>query len=232
MATTDRSRPGVHQKPQRIPRISVFKLLEAPLKSRLENLSDGIFAVAMTILVLDIKLPPDLPSQLTSAELFFALFNLWPKVGAFIVSFFFLAKTWDVQRLVIHSLERVDYTFSIENLFLLLFACGLPFSTSLIAAHPHVSIAAAIYLGNMIALPMLNYAMWYHATRGCRLVSKDINPAVVEWFGRNHQLVIAVYAVAFPIAYFSSELSVLWIFLFQIVMHILPFFSEKFTGSS
>jgi hypothetical protein len=41
---------------------------------------------------------------------------------AFIVSFFFLAKTWDVQRLVVHSLERVDYTFSIENLLLLLFA--------------------------------------------------------------------------------------------------------------
>jgi hypothetical protein len=110
--------------------------------------------------------------------------------------------------------------------------CGLPFSTSLIAAYPHVSIAAVIYLGNMIALPVLNYAMSHHATSNCRLVSKDINPAVVEWFCRNHQLVIAAYAAAFPIAYFSSELSVLWIFLFQFTMHILPFFSEKFTGSS
>jgi uncharacterized membrane protein len=206
--------------------------LEAPLKSRLENLSDGIFAVAMTLLVLDIKLPPNLPLELTSAQLFAAVFDLWPKIGAFIVSFFFLAKTWDVQRLVVHSLQRVDYTFSIENLLLLLFACGLPFSTSLIAAYPHVSFAAAIYLGNMIALPVLNYAMWCHATHNFRLVSKDINPAVVEWFGRNHRLVIAVYAAAFPIAYFSSELSVLWILLFQIVMHILPFFSEKFTGST
>ena len=134
----------------------------------------------MTILVLDIKLPSDLPLQPTSAQLFVALFDLLPKVGAFIVSFFFLAKTWDLQRLVIHFLERVDYTFSIENLLLLLFACGLPFSTSLIAAYPHVSIAAVIYLGNMIALPVLNYAMWHHATSNCRLVSKDINPAVVE----------------------------------------------------
>jgi TMEM175 potassium channel family protein len=105
--------------------------LEAPLKSRLENLSDGIFAVAMTLLVLDIKLPPNLPLELTSAQLFAAVFDLWPKIGAFIVSFFFLAKTWDVQRLVVHSLERVDYTFSIENLLLLLFACGLPFLTSI-----------------------------------------------------------------------------------------------------
>jgi uncharacterized membrane protein len=152
-------------------------------------------------------------------------------VGAFIISFF-LAKTWDVHRLSLHSLERVDCTFSVTNVFLLLFSCALPFSASLVAEYPHISIAAAIYLGNMIALPCLNYAMWHHATRGCRLVSKNFNPVVIEWFSRNHRLVIAVYLLAFPIAYFSSELSVLWIFLFQIVIRIPPFFSEDFTGSS
>ena len=100
--TTDLSSP-----PQPTPKISIFKLLEAPAKSRLETLSDGIFAVAMTLLVLDIKVPA-LPHTATSMELFAALVPLWPKVGAFIISFFFLAKTWDVHRLVVHSLERVD----------------------------------------------------------------------------------------------------------------------------
>ena len=212
-------------------KISVFKLLEARPKSRLETLSDSIFAVAMTLLVLDIKLPA-LPDEITSAHLLAAIFDLWPKMGAFVISFFFLAKTWDVHRLIFHSLERVDYTIFVENLLLLLFACGLPFSSSLIAAHPHASIAAAIYLGNMIALPCLNYAMWDHATRGHRLVRKDFSPTVVEWFNRNHRLVIAVYLVAFPIAYFNSALSVLWIFVFQIVMHILPFISKELVGSS
>jgi uncharacterized membrane protein len=217
--------------PQPAGKISIFKLLEAPAKARLETLSDGIFAVAMTLLVLDIKVPP-LPHPATSAQLFSALFDLWPKVGAFIISFFFLAKTWDVHRLVIHSLERVDYVFSIENVLLLLFACGLPFSTSLVAEYPYLSVAAVIYLANMIALPTLNYAMWRQATSGRRLVGSDMNPAVVEWFSRNHRLVIMVYSVGFPIAYFSSELSVLWILIFQIVMHILPFFSKELTGST
>ncbi len=231
MASHETNAAGLTQAANAAAKISIFKLLEAPSKARLETLSDGIFAVAMTLLVLDIKVP-HLPSHTTSAQLFAALFELWPKVGAFIISFFFLAKTWDVHRLILHSLERVDYTFSVANVLLLLFACGLPFSTSLVAEFPHTGIAAGIYLGNMIALPSLNYLMWHHATRGCRLVSKDINPAVVEWFSKNHRLVIAVYSVGFPIAYFNSELSVLWILIFQIVMHVLPFFSKDLTGSS
>jgi uncharacterized membrane protein len=151
--------------------ISIFKLLEAPAKARFETLSDGIFAVAMTILVLDLRLP-QLPHDVTSLQMFSALFALWPKVGAFIISFLFLAKTWDVQRLVIHAVERVDYPFVVMNVLLLLVCCFLPFSTSLVAEYPHVSFAAVVYLANMIALPCFNYAMWFHATRKHRLVKK------------------------------------------------------------
>jgi uncharacterized membrane protein len=209
--------------------ISIFKLLEAPAKARFETLSDGIFAVAMTILVLDLKLP-QLPHDVSSTQMFLALFALWPKIGAFIISFLFLAKTWDVQRLVIHAVDRVDYPFVVMNVLLLLVCCFLPFSTGLVAEYPQVSFAASVYLANMIALPCLNYLMWHHATRRRRLVNKTIDPAVVRWFGNNHRLVIAIYSVAFPIAYFKPELSVLWIFLFQIIMHILPFISTKMTG--
>ena len=212
-----------------VAKISIFRLLEAPAKARFETLSDGIFAVAMTILVLDLKLP-QLPHDVSSTQMFLALFALWPKIGAFIISFLFLAKTWDVQRLVIHAVERVDYPFVVMNVLLLLVCCFLPFSTALVAEYPHVSVAAIIYLANMIALPCFNYLMWYHATRKHRLVSRNIDPAVVQWFGNNHRLVIAVYSVAFPIAYFKPELSILWIFLFQIVMHLLPFVSTKLTG--
>jgi uncharacterized membrane protein len=209
--------------------ISVFKLLEAPAKVRFETLSDGILAVAMTILVLDLRLP-QLPHDVNSSQMFLALLALWPKIGAFVISFLFLAKTWDVHRLVIHTVERVDYPFIVANLFLLMSCCLLPFTTSIVAEYPHVNLAAAVYLGNMISLPCLNYLMWRHATYKLRLVPKNIDPAVVQWFGKNHRLVIGVYSMAFPISYFSSELSVLWIFCFQIIMHLLPFFSEKMTG--
>ena len=217
------------QSPRITAKISVFKLLEAPSKARLESLSDAIFAVAMTILVLDIRLP-SLPRDATSTQLWIVLVPLWPKIGAFIISFLFLAKTWDVHRLIFHAVDRVNYSFSILNVLLLMAACFLPFSTSLIAEHPHLTFAAVIYIGNMIMLPCLNYLLWEYATRRRRLMRSNISPAVVEWFNNNHRLVIAVYAVAFPIAFFSSALSVFWILAFQIVMHLVPFFSEGTTG--
>lgn len=220
-------------KPQQLSadKISFFKLLEAPSKARLETLSDAIFAVAMTILVLDLKVPP-LPSDATSHHLWIALVTLWPKIGAFIISFLFLAKTWDVHRLIFHAVIRVNYSFSILNLMLLMACCLLPFSTSLIAEHSHLTIAAWVYIANMISLPILNYLLWGYATRSRRLTHSGISPAVIDWFNSNHRVVIAVYSVAFPIAYFSSALSVLWIFTFQIVMHLLPFFSEHITGDT
>jgi uncharacterized membrane protein len=212
-------------------KISIFKLLEAPSKVRLETLSDAIFAVAMTILVLDLKVPT-LPHDATSLHLWAALVMLWPKVGAFIISFLFLAKTWDVHRLVFHAVDRVNYTFSVLNLMLLMSCCLLPFSTSLVSEHSHLTIAAWIYIANMISLPTLNYMLWEYATRGQRLARSDVSAAVIEWFNNNHRVVIAVYSVAFPIAYFSSALSVLWIFTFQIIMHLLPFFSRRMSGDT
>ena len=212
-------------------KISIFKLLEAPSKVRLETLSDAIFAVAMTILVLDLKVPT-LPHDATSLHLWAALVMLWPKVGAFIISFLFLAKTWDVHRLVFHAVDRVNYTFSVLNLLLLMSCCLLPFSTSLVSEHSHLTIAAWVYIANMISLPTLNYLLWVYATRGQRLARSDVSPAVVEWFNNNHRVVIAVYSVAFPSAYFSSALSVLWIFTFQIIMHLLPFFSRRMSGDT
>ena len=183
----------------------------------------------MTILVLDLRLP-QLSHDVSSSQMFMALLALWPKIGAFIISFLFLAKTWDVQRMVIHAVERVDYPFVVMNVLLLLVCCILPFSTSLVAEYPHVSCAAVVYLANMIALPCLNYLMWHHATRRYQLVSKNIDPAMVKWFNNNHLLVISVYSVAFPISYFKPQLGVLWIFLFQIVMHILPFISTRMSA--
>jgi uncharacterized membrane protein len=221
--------PNQTQRPA--PKISIFKLLEAPSKARLETLSDAIFAVAMTILVLDLKVP-SLPHDATSHHLWQALIPLWPKVGAFIISFLFLAKTWDVHRLIFHAVDRVNYSFSVLNVMLLMACCLLPFSTSLVSEHSHLTIAAWIYIANMISLPILNYLLWEYATRKRRLARSDVSPAVIEWFNNNHRVVIAVYSVAFPIAYFSSALSVLWIFTFQIIMHLVPFFSERMTGDS
>lgn len=188
-------------------------------------LSDGIFAVAMTILVLDLKVP-SLPSGATSADLLPALLQLWPKFGAFIISFLFLARNWHIHRLVFHAINKVDYRFSYLNFVLLMINCLLPFTTSLVSEYPHSGVAAAAYIGNMILTPFVIFAMLHEANKG-RLLKKDLTPEFVSWFRKRHALIVSVYALAFPIAYFSAELSILWILCYQLFTALPPFFRQR-----
>jgi uncharacterized membrane protein len=208
--------------------ISVFDLPQPTSKERLEFLSDGIFAVAMTILVLDLKVP-SLPHGATSIDLLGPFLELWPKVGAFIISFLFLARNWYIHRLVFHSIGKVDYRFSYLNILLLMINCFLPFTTSLVSEYPHASIAAAAYIGNMILTPFVIFAMLHHAI-AFGLVKRDINPEVLRWFRKRHMMIIGVYLVAFPVAYFSAEFSVFWIFCYQLFTALPPFFRQRPLG--
>lgn len=205
--------------------IGVFDLPQPASKERLEFLSDGIFAVAMTILVLDLKVP-SLPHGATSIDLLGPFMELWPKVGAFIISFLFLARNWYIHRLLFHSIERVDYRFSYLNILLLMINCFLPFTTSLASEYPHVSIAAAAYIGNMILTPFVIFAMLHHAI-AFGLMKRDIDPEILKWFRKRHMLIIAIYTIAFPIAYFSAEGSVFWIFCYQLFTALPPFFRRR-----
>jgi uncharacterized membrane protein len=200
-------------------KISLF-VVPVPSKERLDTLSDGVFAVAMTLLVLDIKLPA-LPGA-GGEPLWTAFVALWPKVGAFVISFFLLARCWDTHRFVFHVVERADRILVNLNFLFLLFVCFFPFTTALISEYPHSSLAAAAYAADLVVVAALFYVMWNYATRDCRLVAKDTPPALIAWGRRRFGGFTGAYFLALPIAYFSSELAILWIFLCMLTMILLP----------
>ena len=202
---------------------TVLELPPVTSKTRLESLSDGVFAVAMTLLVLDVKVP-SFPSDVTSVQLGFALLALWPKIGAFVLSFLFLSRIWYVNRFVFHTFERVDYALYYTNVFNLLLVCFVPFSTSLVAEHPHVNIAASIYAANITAVALCNGVMWFHAARHRELFKSEITDAIAELFTRRYAVVVGAYLLSLPISYFSGELSILWIFILQMIYQLKPFF--------
>lgn len=216
---------ATHNTPHTERAINVLDLPQPTAKDRVEFLSDGIFAVAMTLLVLDLKVP-DLPHDASSIALFSALLQLWPKFGAFVISFLFLARNWYIHRLVFHSVAKVDYRLSYLNIILLMINCVLPFTTALVSEYPRARVAAAVYVGNMILTPIVIYFMLFEARKG-GLLKADLSPQFLTWFRRRHAFIIAVYLVAFPIAYVSAEISVLWIFCYQLFTALPPFFRER-----
>jgi uncharacterized membrane protein len=205
--------------------IKVLDLPQPAAKDRVEFLSDGIFAVAMTLLVLDLKVP-DLPHDASSLALLNALLKLWPKFGAFIISFLFLARNWYIHRLILHSVSKVDYRFSYLNILLLMINCVLPFTTALVSEYPHAGVAAAAYIGNMLLTPVVIYGMLMEAQKG-GLLKADLSPQFISWFRKRHGVIVAVYLAAFPIIYFSPELSVFWVLCYQLFTALPPFFRQR-----
>ena len=126
---------------------------EAPGLSphRLEALTDGIFAVAMTLLVIDLKLPERLAGA-GDAELGHALLELLPKGLSWVVSFFVLAFFWVGHVRTFGHLKRVDGPLIALTLAQLAFASLMPFSSSLSGEHGGALVSQVVYSANMVAL--------------------------------------------------------------------------------
>jgi TMEM175 potassium channel family protein len=130
--------------------------------SRLEAFSDGVIAIAITLLVLEI----DVPSPESGGSLGHKLAEQWPSYAAYGVSFLTIGVIWINHHAMVNRLRTVDHAVLLLNLILLLFIGVLPWSTSLIADYLREGegqhLAAAIYAGSFLAMSCAFYAMQRH----------------------------------------------------------------------
>jgi uncharacterized membrane protein len=136
-------------------------------KNRIEALTDGIFAVVMTLLVLDISVPQisssahyAIGSVAAGTELLKRLFDLWPKILSFGISFIILAIYWMAHHRQFHYIKHLDRTLIWINIIFLMAACLLPFSTSLLGEYREQEISILVYGSNSIIIGSLLYIQW------------------------------------------------------------------------
>ncbi|MES3000405.1 MAG: TMEM175 family protein [Pseudomonadota bacterium] len=120
-------------------------------KQRIEALSDGLYAIALTLLVLELKLP-SLGEAATNADLVHALRELMPKVLTWFLSFWVMAVLWLSQVRVYHLVHSLSRTMIRLELIQLAFVSLIPFSTALIGEHGNLPLAAIVYATNMLAV--------------------------------------------------------------------------------
>ena len=120
-------------------------------KHRVEALTDGIFAVAMTLLVIELKIP-DPHAIHTTEELNQALFQLLPKAASWVISFFVLAVFWISHHRIFHHVRYVDGGLLWRNIIQLAFVSLMPFSSALIGEFGLATTSQMAYNGNMIVL--------------------------------------------------------------------------------
>ena len=169
---------------------------------RLEAFSDGVFAIAITLLVLELKTPS--PSE----ELGPALLRDWPSYAAFLTSFATIGIMWMNHHALFRLVHRVDHTLLLLNGLVLLGATVVPFPTALVAAHlghPGGRLAAALYSGVFLLVGVAYQFLWRYASSRRRqpamLGVPFDNPAVMA--------IHASYAVG-PVGYVAALLLAFW----------------------
>ncbi len=191
---------------------------------RLAALSDGIFAVAMTLLVLDLRLP------VTEAihgehDLRRALMMLAPQIVMYMMSFLTLGIFWVGQQTQLNHLERSDRHLTWIHVAFLFAVTLLPFSTKLLAEFITYRTALLIYWVNILLLGTMLYASWGYATRK-HLVRSDLPQLIIAAVCRRITIAQSLYAVGALLCIASTYLSIAFIVLVQLNYAIAPRFSR------
>ena len=146
-------------------------------KTRIEALTDGIFATVMTVLVLGLTVPA---ANLSEPELASQIRAHWPNYIAYAFSFIVLGVYWIGHHNQFHYIKRSDRVFLWVNILFLLTVGFVPFSTSLLGLYPFSPTAVRVYGANLAATGLALYAVWWYATSQYRLVEKDLDPHIVN----------------------------------------------------
>ena len=188
--------------------------------NRLEAFSDGVFAVAITLLVLNIKIPGlDLPSnELPNDTILWQkkLLEEWPSLIAYVTSFATIGIMWLNHHRLFTHIKRTDTGLLLLNLLLLLFIVLVPVPTALLAEYvvrPNEHAAAIIYSGTFFVMACCFNLLWRYASYHNRLLGKDADTRAVAAISRQYLFGPLFYLITFGLAFINVPSSIVLNFM-------------------
>jgi uncharacterized membrane protein len=173
---------------------------------RIEGLSDAVFAIAMTLLVLDIRTP--LKEMETGPVVFHSLIDTSPKILTFILSFSVAGQFWSVFTNQFNHLHTSDRNEFIIALFFLMFVSLLPFSTSFLSEHLWSRVATGFYIFNQILILVFNTLHWFYCYHfGLMKLEANQSIAIHKAIMTRTRIVFGAYAILIGCCFFSSYLA-------------------------
>lgn len=171
--------------------------------ARLETFSDGVFAIAATLLILEIRAP-------THGSLTSGLLHLWPSYVAYAISFVTIGIMWINHHSLFKVIGRVDRTFLAINVLFLLVIAFIPFPTEVLARSLHGDArTAAVFYGLVnIAMAVAFSGVWFYAAIGRRLIEPGADPRMISGISHSFAPGIPAYTAATLSAFVSPWLAV------------------------
>jgi uncharacterized membrane protein len=173
--------------------------------ARIEAFSDGVFAIAMTLLILEIKVP-----SAGSGDLSRQLIRQWPAYVAFVISFAFIGIMWINHHRLFTHIRRSNNVLLFLNLLLLLGVTAVPFPTAVLAQHFGQSdqrAAAILYHGTYFAIAVFFNILWGYASR--HLLEKDADASAARTISAQYALGPLLYLLCVALTWVNVPLSLL-----------------------
>ena len=203
---------------------TAYNRLSGQSLERIAALSDGVFAVAMTLLVLDLHAPAAEAIH-SEGDLLQKLLPLLPRLLAYLMSFLTLGIFWVGQQTQLNHLERANRNLAWIHLGFLFAVTLLPFTTSLLAEFIELRTALVLYWLNVLLLGLMLAGSWLYASR-FDLVKKDAPPDMNRMVLGRIVIAQSLYAFAMVLCLFSTYLSIGFIVLIQLNYAIAPRMSK------
>ena len=180
--------------------------------SRVIALSDGVFAFALTLMVLEINLPPGLTSQELPAH----MTALLPRLGIYFISFLTIGTAWDGHQRILRFLKQADGLLVWLNLVSLLFVTFLPATSGFLGSYPREPLAVITFAGNVIMIMLTSWVLWNHASSR-QLIDEKVNRTAIRMINRRFLYILAAFLLTIPLAFVNIWLSfVTWLLTFAV----------------
>jgi uncharacterized membrane protein len=195
---------------------------------RIKAFSDGVFAIALTLLILQVKVPS--PSQITSeADLQSFLLQQWPAYLSYVLSVLIIGLYWVAHHGLFHYVRRANRMLLWLNIVFLLCVTFIPFPAALMSEFTNYRTSVVIYGANLAVAGLLFDLMRWYATHQHRLVDKDLHPQVIRTARRRnltgpliYLIGIMVSFIPFNISGFSGIQLCLALYMLVPVIYLLP----------
>jgi uncharacterized membrane protein len=175
------------------------------------SFGDAIFAFAITFMTLSIDIP-DLPTNLTESQLLSRLYDLYPQVESYIISFAVISIFWISYHQVFNYIKESHISMVYLNLLFLLLITFLSITTSLVIEYDSYQMPYVMYCVVVIMTSSLLALIWWYATKNYRFVDKDIHPLFIRGLMVNLLLVPFVFAISILVSFFNLDIAqYLWL---------------------
>ncbi len=176
---------------------------------RLGAFCDGVFAIAITLLILEVGVPAT--AAVAQVGLWHELASRWPSYGAYALSFFIIGIMWANHHNIFRYIGRSNHLFVMLNIWLLMGAAFLPYPTAVLAAYlrvPDARTAATVFYGGTLTFTAIAFnAVWRYAASRGRLLRPDADARLVAWVSREYLFGPVLYATATVVGFFNVWVS-------------------------